>query len=80
VEPPELLFGVATSDHQFESFDPERPDYRDIWEQQQKQTARGRATDFWNRYPEDVQLARNLGCKLFPFSIAWSRVESQPGE
>ena len=80
MEPPELLFGVATSDHQFESFDPERPDYRDIWEQQQKQTARGRATDFWNRYPEDVQLARNLGCKLFRFSIAWSRVEPQPGE
>jgi beta-glucosidase/6-phospho-beta-glucosidase/beta-galactosidase/ABC-type amino acid transport substrate-binding protein len=80
VELPELLFGVATSDHQFESFDPERPDYRDVWEQQQKQTPRGKATDFWNRYPEDIQLARDLGCKLFRFSIAWSRVEPKPGE
>jgi beta-glucosidase/6-phospho-beta-glucosidase/beta-galactosidase/ABC-type amino acid transport substrate-binding protein len=80
VELPELLFGVATSDHQFESFDPERPDYRDVWEQQQKQTPRGKATDFWNRYPEDIQLARELGCKLFRFSVAWSRVEPKPGE
>jgi beta-glucosidase/6-phospho-beta-glucosidase/beta-galactosidase len=80
VELPELLFGVATSDHQFESFDPERPDYRDVWEQQQKQTPRGGATDFWNRYPEDIQLARELGCKLFRFSVAWSRVEPKPGE
>jgi beta-glucosidase/6-phospho-beta-glucosidase/beta-galactosidase/ABC-type amino acid transport substrate-binding protein len=80
VELPELLFGVATSDHQFEGFDPERPDYRDVWEQQQKQTPRGRATDFWNRYAEDVRLARELGCKLFRFSVAWSRVEPKPGE
>ena len=77
---PELLFGVATSDHQAESFDPARPDFRDIWEKQQKQTARGRATDFWNRYAEDVGLARGLGCKLFRFSIAWSRVEPRQGE
>jgi beta-glucosidase/6-phospho-beta-glucosidase/beta-galactosidase/ABC-type amino acid transport substrate-binding protein len=80
VQLPELLFGVATSDHQFESFDPARPDYRDVWEQQQKQTPRGRATDLWNRYPEDIELARKLGCKLFRFSVAWSRVEPKPGE
>lgn len=77
---PELLFGVATSDHQAESFDPACPDFRDIWEKQQKQTARGRATDFWNRYAEDIELARGLGCKLFRFSIAWSRVEPRQGE
>lgn len=80
MELPELLFGVATSDHQFESFDPQRPDYRDLWEQKQKQTPRGKATDFWNRYPEDIQLARDLGCKIFRFSVAWSRVEPKPGE
>jgi beta-glucosidase/6-phospho-beta-glucosidase/beta-galactosidase len=77
---PELLFGVATSDHQAESFDPACPDFRDIWEKQQKQTVRGKATDFWNRYAEDIDLARGLGCKLFRFSIAWSRVEPRQGE
>jgi beta-glucosidase/6-phospho-beta-glucosidase/beta-galactosidase/ABC-type amino acid transport substrate-binding protein len=79
VELPELLFGVATADHQSEAFDPKWPDYRDRWEEQQKQTLRGRATDFWNRYEEDIQLARGLGCKLFRFSVSWARVEPSAG-
>jgi beta-glucosidase/6-phospho-beta-glucosidase/beta-galactosidase len=58
----------------------EYADFRDSWEQQQRQTVRGRATDFWNRYPEDIGLARDLGCKIFRFSISWSRVEPRLGE
>ncbi len=50
------------------------------WEKLQGQTPRGKATDFWNRYPEDIGLARDLGCKLFRFSISWSRVEPRRGE
>ena len=57
---PDLLFGVATSDHQAEAFEPEYADFRDQWEKHQGQTPRGRATDFWERYPEDIGLARNL--------------------
>jgi beta-glucosidase/6-phospho-beta-glucosidase/beta-galactosidase len=74
------MFGVATSDHQAEAYDPERPDFRDQWEKHQGQTLRGKATDFWNRYPEDIGLARDLGCKIFRFSISWSRVEPRPGD
>lgn len=77
---PELLFGVATADHQSEAYESGCDDIRDAWERSQKQTERGRATDFWNRYPEDIALAAQLGCKLFRFSIAWSRVEPRPGE
>jgi hypothetical protein len=77
---PDLLFGVATSDHQAEAYDPRRPDFRDQWEKLQGQTLRGRATDFWERYPEDIGLARDLGCKIFRFSISWSRVEPWPGD
>lgn len=77
---PDLLFGVATSDHQAEAYDPVYADFRDQWEQHQRQTPRGRATDFWNRYPEDITLARDLGCKIFRFSISWSRVEPRIGE
>jgi beta-glucosidase/6-phospho-beta-glucosidase/beta-galactosidase len=80
VKLPDLLFGVATSDHQAEAYEPEYADFRDHWEQHQGQTVRGRATDFWNRYPEDIGLARDLGCKLFRFSISWSRVEPGCGE
>jgi beta-glucosidase/6-phospho-beta-glucosidase/beta-galactosidase len=75
MEIPDLLFGVATSDHQAEAFDPDGRDCRDEWEKRPGQTLRGRATDFWNRYREDIRLARELGCKIFRFSISWSRVE-----
>jgi beta-glucosidase/6-phospho-beta-glucosidase/beta-galactosidase/ABC-type amino acid transport substrate-binding protein len=36
---------------------------------------RKRATDFWHRYKEDIELAAKLGCNAFRFSIAWSRVQ-----
>jgi beta-glucosidase/6-phospho-beta-glucosidase/beta-galactosidase/ABC-type amino acid transport substrate-binding protein len=80
VKLPDLLFGVATADHQAEAYDPDCPDFRDNWEKHQGQTLRGRATDFWNRYPEDIGLARDLGCRIFRFSISWSRVEPRGGE
>ncbi len=78
--PKSFLFGVATADHQCEAYDPEREDIRDIWEERRKLTKRGCATDFTNRYAEDIELARQLGCKAFRFSIAWSRVEPTPGQ
>jgi beta-glucosidase/6-phospho-beta-glucosidase/beta-galactosidase len=79
VKLPKLQFGVATADHQAEAYDPEIPDFRDEWERLTGQTQRDKATDFWNRYPEDIRLASDLGCKIFRFSIAWSRVEPEPG-
>ncbi|HSD56954.1 MAG TPA: family 1 glycosylhydrolase [Methanotrichaceae archaeon] len=41
---------------------------------------RGQATDFENRYQEDIELAQKMGCKAFRFSIAWSRIEPSPGQ
>jgi beta-glucosidase/6-phospho-beta-glucosidase/beta-galactosidase len=76
MELPDLSFGVATSDHQAEAFDPNETDCRDEWEKRPGQTPRRRATDFWNRYSEDIRLARDLGCKIFRFSISWARVET----
>ncbi|OPX80380.1 MAG: Beta-galactosidase [Methanosaeta sp. PtaB.Bin039] len=71
-----FIFGVATADHQCEAFDPKYPDIRDRWEEIRcPEAARGRATDFWNRYEEDIELAQKLGCNAFRFSIAWSRVD-----
>lgn len=75
-----LLLGVATSDHQSEAFDASRQNIRDDWERKMHQTPRGLATDSWNRFGEDVRLARDLGCKIFRFSVAWSRDEPNPGE
>jgi beta-glucosidase/6-phospho-beta-glucosidase/beta-galactosidase/ABC-type amino acid transport substrate-binding protein len=74
-----LRFGVATADHQCEAYDG-RDDVRDVWERVRGLVARGNATDFWNRYREDVELARGLGCRLFRLSLAWARLEPEPGQ
>jgi beta-glucosidase/6-phospho-beta-glucosidase/beta-galactosidase/ABC-type amino acid transport substrate-binding protein len=80
VFPASFLFGVATADHQCEAYDPRYEDIRDVWERKRNLTERKKATDFWNRYGEDIQLAKDLGCNSFRFSLAWSRLEPAPGQ
>ena len=73
-----LGFGVATADHQCEAYDG-HDDIRDVWERVRGLVPRGKATDFWNRYHEDVELARGLGCTFFRLSLSWARLEPEPG-
>jgi beta-glucosidase/6-phospho-beta-glucosidase/beta-galactosidase/ABC-type amino acid transport substrate-binding protein len=73
-----LRFGVATADHQCEAYDG-HDDIRDVWDRVRGLVARGKATDFWNRYREDVELARGLGCSVFRLSLSWARLEPEPG-
>ncbi len=77
--PKGFLFGTANADHQVEAHDPQREDVWDLWERCQGLTPRGQATDFWNRYEEDIAAAAAMGCKLFRFSTAWARVEPEDG-
>jgi len=77
--PPDFLFGTANADHQVEAYDPAREDVWDLWERHQGLTPRGQGTDFWHRYEEYIGAAAAAGCKLFRFSIAWARVESEEG-
>jgi beta-glucosidase/6-phospho-beta-glucosidase/beta-galactosidase/ABC-type amino acid transport substrate-binding protein len=73
-----LRFGVATADHQCEAYDG-RDDIRDVWERVRRLVPRGKATDFWNRYREDADLAKGLGCTAFRLSLSWARLEPEPG-
>jgi beta-glucosidase/6-phospho-beta-glucosidase/beta-galactosidase len=73
-----IRFGVATADHQCEAYDG-HDDLRDVWERVRGLTPRGRATDFWNRYREDVDLAKGLGCSAFRLSLSWARLEPNAG-
>src|ERR1700693_3053006 len=77
--PPEFLFGVATADHQCEAYDG-ADDIRDVWERVRGLTPRGSATDFWNRYSDDIELAEGLGCGAFRISLSWARLEPQLGQ
>jgi beta-glucosidase len=40
----------------------------------------GDACDSWNRWPDDVAFARQLGLTSYRFSIEWSRIEPEEGE
>lgn len=72
-----LRFGVATADHQCESYEG-HDEIRDVWERVRAIVPRGKATDFWNRYREDIELARGLGCTVFRLSLSWAQLEPEP--
>jgi beta-glucosidase/6-phospho-beta-glucosidase/beta-galactosidase/ABC-type amino acid transport substrate-binding protein len=79
--PDSFMFGVATADHQCEAIDQNNLDIRDWWEERgDPKVARNKATDFWYRYEEDIDKAKELGCSVFRFSISWSRIEPLPGQ
>jgi len=40
----------------------------------------GRACDFYNRFEEDLELAKSLNHNAFRFSIEWSRIEPERGK
>ncbi len=40
----------------------------------------GIGVDFWNRYEEYFDLAKNAGCNALRFGIEWARVEPQRGQ
>lgn len=75
---PPFLWGAATSSHQIEGN--QTNDWTE-WEQTGHGTEpSGRAADSWNRWPEDLELARTLGLTSYRFSLEWSRIEPRPGE
>jgi beta-glucosidase/6-phospho-beta-glucosidase/beta-galactosidase len=80
--PNSFRFGVAISDHQAEAYEDRFPlDLWDHWERHQAGVVpRGTATNFWQRWEEDVLKAHDLGCRAFRFSLAWARVEPRAGE
>lgn len=75
-----FLWGVASSGYQCEGGynGPGQPENN--WVEAERGgdvMVTGRATDFWNRYPEDLNICRSLGLNAFRLSIEWARV--QPG-
>jgi beta-glucosidase len=82
--PNDFLWGAATASYQIEGAiaeDGRAPSVWDTFSAIPGRTENGDsgdiACDFYHRYPEDVQLMKQLGLDAFRFSIAWPRVLPQ---
>jgi beta-glucosidase len=79
--PANFLWGCATASYQIEGAAAEDGRTPSIWDKFSHtpgKTFHGEtgdvADDSYHRYKEDVQLLKNLGVKVYRFSMSWSRV------
>jgi beta-glucosidase len=79
--PANFLWGCATASYQIEGAaaeDGRTPSIWDTFSHTPGKTFQGEtgdiADDSYHRYKEDVQLLKNLGMKVYRFSMSWSRV------
>lgn len=73
------MWGAATSAHQVEGGNV----HNDWWEWEKKTPGvdrSGMASDHWNRWQEDVELASSLGHTAHRLSVEWSRIEPKEGQ
>ena len=78
----DFIWGVAASAYQTEGAVHEDGRGESIWDRFASVPGHVRggdtgavACDFFHRYPEDVELMRELGVDAFRFSVAWPRVQ-----
>jgi beta-glucosidase len=76
--PKGFLIGAASSAHQVEG----NNIHNDWWHQEElgKVPKSGLATDHWNRYEEDFDIAKQIGLNAMRISIEWSRIEPSEGQ
>lgn len=87
--PKDFLWGVSTSAYQIEGGN--HNDWS-VWEKSEKRKKSlkkkklniadficGDACDSYNRYKEDLDLVKGLGCNAYRFSLEWSRIQPKKG-
>lgn len=79
--PKEFFWGVATSAYQIEGAVGEDGRSASIWDRFCSQpgiiadgSSGAVACDHYHRYPQDIQLMKDLGIQAYRFSIAWPRI------
>jgi beta-glucosidase len=79
--PKGFLWGSATASYQVEGavhVGGRGPSVWDTFSHTPGKTANGDtgdvADDFYNRYPQDIEMMKGMGLKTFRFSVAWSRI------
>lgn len=77
----DFLWGTSCSAYQIEgswNVDGKGKSVWDTFSQEKGNTFQNEngneATDFYNRYKEDIRIQKELGFKIFRFSIAWTRI------
>lgn len=83
---PGFLWGCATSSYQVEGAAEADGRVESIWDRFAATPGRIRdgssgavACDHYHRWPEDLDIARDLGLNAYRFSIAWPRIFSEAG-
>lgn len=80
--PSSFAWGTATAAHQVEGNNTNNNWYQ--WENSfdennisriHNNDRSGIAADHWNRYPEDIELMKELGVDHYRFSVEWSKIE-----
>lgn len=77
--PDGFIWGSATASHQVEGNNINNDWWE--WEKRTEPVERqsGIACDQYNRYPEDIDLLKDLGHQAYRMSIEWSRIEPEDG-
>jgi beta-glucosidase len=84
--PKDFLWGVATASYQIEGAAAEGGRTPSIWDDFARTPGKvfeghtgDVACDHYHRYPQDVQIMKDLGVQAYRFSISWSRLFPQKG-
>ena len=82
----DFLWGCATSSYQIEGAGSEDGRVESIWDRFAATPGKVRdgsngsvACDHYHRWPEDFDIARDMGLQAYRFSIAWPRIFSEVG-
>lgn len=80
--PPEFVWGAATSSYQIEGAVNEDGRGTSIWDtfchtpgKIHKNENGDTAADHYHRWPEDIEIMKQLGLQAYRFSIAWPRIQ-----
>lgn len=79
--PRDLRFGASTAGYQVEGGfnEPGGPANNWLaWEQTGRVPRTGLCSDFWRRWPEDLDLAKRMGLTSFRLGVEWARLERSP--
>ncbi|QIS12112.1 glycoside hydrolase family 1 protein [Nocardia arthritidis] len=74
----DFLWGVAASGYQSEGNAPDSNWSRYVAEGKTDDPYRN-SVDFYDRFESDIQLAKQLGVKVYRIGIEWARIQPRPG-